>query len=674
MTRKPSATVALLALSCFVRPQLGFAQTSAPVTIAPTSSAAVQAYTIPLSAEATLTDAQKVALIKQNIKYVFVLFQENRSFDFYFGTYPGANGLFSQPAAQTPGFVQTLVNTDGSLTTISPFRIPLSVTSLGNAPTGTIVSPAGSSVPIYPADTDSVNHSHTAYQTKIDLQANGTTLNDGYATTEEGVTVTNGKPSKNPTLAQKQMGELVMGYVDCNTAPVLWNYADRGMLFDNFHQTVLSASTPNALAMIAGQSGETQYVKHPQQSTMAYGKSVSGNGVPVVSDGDPYWGSQLDIYGSGQPAMSAAANPMVNLTFATLPLSFMGSSIFQTVSTDRQPLTDLTDVEKDIMEIAGSGVKPTNWGWYQQGYDHEVTDSTVTATHADYITHHNGPQYFGYVSNNPAVSSHLHGLGDFFTSIQNQALPSAGGVFYLRGGYNNIQGLNPQDPNPALRTVFYGDDDHPGYSDVQISSALVAQEVNAIANSPYWSQSAIIITYDETDGLYDHAPEVVRSYDPYGDALDQGPRIPNIVLSPYGVVHGVAHEADEHSSIIKFINMLYGLTPLADLPDEAAARVQGQATYGQPYLGPADDNVPNVGNMLVAFDNNRLTGVAQSLPASFYTLAPSFYATIPQLNNTGCSTLQITPTDTGLVNPVPVDFNPRPSSDPGTPTAGTWTP
>ena len=662
--RKPNAAFGLLALCSLVRPQTGLAQTTAPVTIAPPSSSAVQAYTIPLSQEATLTNAQKLALIQQNVKYVFVLFQENRSFDFYFGTYPGANGLFSQPAAQTPGFTQTLVNTDGSLTTISPFRIPLSVTA----------TTTGATVPIYPADTDSVNHSHTAYQTKIDLQANGATLNDGYATTEEGVTVTNGVANKNPTLAQKQMGELVMGHIDCNTAPVLWNYADRGTLFDNFHQTVLSASTPNALAMIAGQSGETQWVKHPQQSTMAYGKSVSGNGVPVISDGDPYWGSQLDIYGSGQPSMSAAANPEINLTFATLPLSFMGSSIFSTVATDRQPQTDLSDVEKDIMEIAGSGVKPTNWGWYQQGYDHETTDTTATATHADYIQHHNAPQYFGYISNNPQVSSHLHGLGDFFTAIGKNALPSTGGVFYLRGGFDNLQGLNPVDPNPALRTVFYGDDDHPGYSDVQISSALLAQEINAITASPYWSQSAIIITYDETDGLYDHAPEVVRSYDSYGDALDQGPRIPTIVMSPFGEVHAVAHEADEHSSIIKLIDMTYGLTPLADLPDEATARAQGQVTYKQPYLSPADDVVPNVGNMLVAFDNNRLLGQAAPLPASFFTLPTSFYMNLPQLNNNGCSTLQITPTDTGLPNPVPVDFNPRPGSDPGTPTSGTWTP
>ncbi len=81
----------------------------------------------------------------------------------------------------------------------------------------------------------------------------------------------------------------------------------------------------------------------------------------------------------------------------------------------------------------------------------------------------------------------------------------------------------------------------------------------------------------------------------------------------------------------------------ARINEAAAARAKGQATYGQPYLGPADDVVPNVGNIVVAFDNNRLTGAAQPLPASFYTLAPSFYASIPQLNNTGCSTLQITP-------------------------------
>ena len=659
--KKGCASLAMLAM---LQPGLAQAQNAsndAMVSIAPKSSDAVQNYVVTTVQEAKLSDAQKLALIQKNIKYVFVLFQENRSFDFYFGTYPGADGLYSKPASQTPGFVQPLVNTDGSVGTISPFRIPLTVTDKN-----------GATVPIYPSDTDSVNHSHSAYETKIDLK-NGVTQNDGYAITEEGVTLSNGVPSNVPTLAQKQMGELVMGHVDCNTAPILWNFADRFTLFDDFHQTVLSASTPNAIAMVAGQSGETQWVKHPEQSTKAFG-SIGGNGVPVVSDGDPFWGSQLDVFGSGQPSNPPSSNPEVNLTFASLPLSFMGSAIGTTVQTDTQPQTDLTDVEKDIAEIQGEGVKPTNWGWYQQGYDHEFNDTGATASHADYIAHHNAPQYFGYVSNNPAVTPHLHGLSDFGVDVYNKRLPAGGGVFYVRGGYNNIQGLTPVDPNPKLATVFNGNDDHPGYSDVQISEALVADEVNLIASSPYWSQSAIIITYDETDGIYDHAPETIRSYDPYGEPLDQGPRIPTIIISPYGVVHSISHEKSEHSSIIKFINLLYGLEPLANLPDEAAARKQGKKLYGQDELGPADAKVAGVGNLFSAFDNNRLLGNTPVLPASYAEIPESLVNTFPQGGNNGCQLLNIEPTDHGMPNPVPMDFNPRPSSTPGTPTSGDWTP
>ncbi len=50
---------------------------------------------------------------------------------------------------------------------------------------------------------------------------------------------------------------------DCDTVPFLWQYADRFTLFDNFHQTVIGPSTPNAIAMIAGQSGDTQWALHP---------------------------------------------------------------------------------------------------------------------------------------------------------------------------------------------------------------------------------------------------------------------------------------------------------------------------------------------------------------------------------------------------------------------------
>ncbi len=660
MKKTRSKIPALMAAYVALLPCLAGAQTpNTTVTIAPRSSAKVNAVVVDPTTEATLTQAQKIALLRQKVKYVFVLFQENRSFDFYFGSYPGAHGLYSQPPSQTPGFYQPIVNTDGTVGTIQPFRIPQTITNT-----------AGQTVPLYPADTDSVNHSHTGYIQKIDFTG-GITKNDGYAVTEEGITLNNGVPSGPVSLKAKQMGELVMAHVDCNTAPVMWNYADSFTLFDNFHQTVLSASTPNAIAMIAGQSGETQWVKHPEDSTRAFG-SIGGNGVPVVSDGDPFWGSQLDFFGSGQPANPPSNNPEINLTFASLPLSFMGNEAGTLTGQDSLPQTDLTDIEKDIKELAASGQLPTNWGWYQQGYSKETADPSSAAPHADYIPHHNGPQYFGYVSNNPQITPHLHNLSQAFTDIQGGKLPANGGVFYLRGGYNNIEGLLPEDPN--LPVTFAGNDDHPGYSDLQISSALLAQEVNAIANSPYWAQSAIVIAYDETDGLYDHAPEVIRNYDPYGEPLDQGPRVPAIIMSPYGVVHGISHEATEHSSIIKFINNLFSLTPLADLPDEKQARAKGVTEFGQTYLGPADNGVPGVGNLLSAFDNNRLSGLTPPLPASYAIIPQNLYGIIPQYQNRGCQILNIEPTDNGLPNPIPVDFNPRPSSAPGTPTVPGWRP
>ena len=164
------------------------------LTIAPKSSAAVAAHVIDPAKEPAISRDEKLRLIRSQIKYVFVLFQENRSFDFYFASYPGADGLYAGPngsynADNVTGFKQAIVNTDGTVGTITPFRIP-----------ATIVDAKGKTVPIYPADIASVNHSHVGIARKIALDANGVAQNSEYALTEEGVTLTNGKPSKAPTL------------------------------------------------------------------------------------------------------------------------------------------------------------------------------------------------------------------------------------------------------------------------------------------------------------------------------------------------------------------------------------------------------------------------------------------------------------------------------------------
>jgi phospholipase C len=647
--------------------------------VAPASSAMVSKFVVPDSQEPKLSAKAKLALLRQNIKYVFVLFQENRSFDMYFASYPGANGLF--PANGQPGRSQPIVDTSGNVTTTSTFKIPTSV----------LVTGTTTSVPVYPADLDSADHSHAGIVNDIDY-SNGVTLNDRYALNAEGLTTdangqivsrSTGAPLSslpNPTLAQHQKAELELGHLDCDTAPFLWQYADRFTMFDNFHMTVTGPSTPNAIAVIAGQSGLTQWAEHPGESNKAVvGTSLaSTGGEPVVADPGPFAGSNLDTssvkppYG---PNDESPATPALTQTYASLPLSFMGSKINQIIQSDENPALDLLDVQSDIKEIAAKNM-PVNWGWYQEGYDHEPTDGSGATTNATFITHHEGPQYFGYLGDNTHVlNNNLHGLADFATAVNAGALPAGGGVFYVRGGYGNNDNLVPLDPTSHIQAAFAGSDDHPGYSDGQIAEALLADSVNAIANSKYWKNSAIIITYDETDGYYDHVPESIRVNDPYGAPLEGGPRIPTIVISPFASVHGISSKYSEHSSIIKFIDKLFNLVPLERLPNEAAAEASGAKTI-EANMGPVDDET-YISDLTEAFDNGRLSGTVAPLPASYAAIPTSVVQTLPHYNGQGCQVLNIQPTDyvNGvLTDPAPADFNPRPGSSPGTPSSGNWTP
>ena len=687
--------------------QPALATAAAPVTLQP-ATPDIAAYRRDPAADPPLATEQLVKLLREKVKYVFVLFQENRSFDHYFGSFPGANGLFADPdgvaraPADTPGFVQTFYDTDGSRKTISPFRI-------GQAQ--------------HAADLDDIDHGHPRMASKMNLDpATAQPKMDRFAVVEESKYVAgglgyarstyNGIPAlpdtaaKKPSERAKQFGELTMAYLDCDTVPFLWNYAHHFVLFDDIFQTMIGPSTPNAIAMIAGQSGETEWVKHPGLAIkFAAGGdagALNSAGVPVVNDplpGLPGTNSQF----SGRPSepanvapksntapppapqrineFNAPFNVAPNLTFASLPLSFAGRDATEVTGHDGNPAQDLADLQQDIQALTSGGGVPVDWGWYQNGYaasePNLPASNGISATpHASYVGHHNGPQYFGYVADNPTVSAHLHGLGNFFDDVAAKKLPSSGGVFYVRGGYDNIAGLAPafNDGSPDANYVqgnFLGDDDHPGYSDSEISESLVARAVNAIAASPYWGQSAIIITYDESEGDYDHVPPRILSFDPGGLPLSRGPRIPLIVISPFARASAVSHEEGDHASVISLIDAVFGLVPLADLPDEKQARESAaknpafNAPDGRPQtnLGPHDDLTPGGGSLLSAFDPARLQGTAPPLPATLAMIPPEIVDALPHYHGQGCDALGITTEDRrlGIVNTVPADFSPRPS-------------
>ncbi len=414
----------------------------------------VNKYYISPAAETGVEYMALVNLIRSKIKYVFVFYQENRSFDSYFGTFPGANGLFSQPAAQTPGFYQTLTDTTLNATTGQPNTVTVQPFRIGPSDTcpHSTVNGAVSASTCYAADTDDIDHSHPRIVSKMDIQ-NDVPKMDQFAEVEELKYWTPSSSTPAPTLKAKQMGELAMAYEDCDTIPLLWGYAEKFVLFDNIFQTMTGPSTPGNLAIIGAQSGQTQWALHPLQGYTDNGSSAPG--VPVLNDNDPLWGSPSDPTPAANkmpvnPTDYPGYGTQINLTYATLPLTLAGGNLGTIVKSDTDPADDLDDVKDDVQVITNLRRAQVPFGWYEEGYDKEPTDSDAVdanGTHASYITHHNGPQYFGYISNNPKMRQQLHGLGDFFNALENQTLPAQGGVFFVKGGYTNLFNLKPTDPD-----------------------------------------------------------------------------------------------------------------------------------------------------------------------------------------------------------------------------------
>ena len=375
-----------------------------------------------------------------------------------------------------------------------------------------------------------------------------------------------------------------------------------------------------------------------------------------------------------------------NLTFATIPLSAAGSSVVTLLAGDKSPSTNQADILKDIRFLANNGGASVPWRWYQNGYDTEPTD-TNPALHANYVAHHNGPQYFGYIANNTTEQANLKGENDFFADIAGGKLP-ANGIFYIRGGYKNLQGLKTPIQNPgypaaltaanvtAIQTAKAGDDDHPSYSDRQLSEAMNARVVNAVAANPaIWAQSAIILTYDESDGFYDHVPPRILSYGPDSLPLARGIRIPMIVISPYSRVHVVSHAEGDHNAVIETLNTIFGLKSLSTLPDERQALKAGDspafnqfgpAGFKQKYLGPRDTNSATTDSLLSAFDPARLRGLTKPLPASYVQIPASELTTLPHYGGQGCQRIGVTPEDVrqGINASIPAHFNTLPATLP----------
>lgn len=146
------------------------------------------------------------------------------------------------------------------------------------------------------------------------------------------------------------------------------------------------------------------------------------------------------------------------------------------------------------------------------------------------------------------------------------------------------------DPNFVDLSVFdpNSNDDHPP-SDVRAGQSLVLELYEALARSPHWEDTLLVITYDEHGGFYDHvAPPKVDDHEEHSTL---GPRVPALVVGPRVRKH-VSHELFEHTSLIATI-----LRRFADDPEQALAA-----------MPPRVRNAPHLGALLEAEPRTDIEG------------------------------------------------------------------
>ena len=99
---------------------------------------------------------------------------------------------------------------------------------------------------------------------------------------------------------------------------------------------------------------------------------------------------------------------------------------------------------------------------------------------------------------------------------------------------------------------FPVNDDHPP-ADIKDGQDLVLAVYDALAASPQWDRSLLVIVYDENGGFYDHVPPPPAADDEPGMFGRYGVRVPAIIVSPWIEPRTASHTLFDHTSIIKTI-------------------------------------------------------------------------------------------------------------------------
>jgi phospholipase C len=191
------------------------------------------------------------------------------------------------------------------------------------------------------------------------------------------------------------------------------------------------------------------------------------------------------------------------------------------------------------------------WRWYAAGWG-----AGADAVREGLVPHHNPFQYVKRIMETPQGRSHIADASEFTAALRSGSLPSV-----------------------AFVKPHWKDNAHAASSTVGRADRWIGETMREIMASAYWPRVAVVITYDEGGGWFDHVrPPVV-------DRFGFGTRVPALVVSPYARRGLVAHGRYDHASILKLIEWRFGLEPLTDR-DRAAGVFLEAFDFRQPPRPP----------------------------------------------------------------------------------------
>jgi phospholipase C len=542
------------------------------------------------------------------IQHVVVIYQENVSFDHYFGTYPTATNQSGQPFTAAPGTPAVNGLTDALLN----------------------MNPNGTNPRRY--DPTSVNdvltcdqdHNYNDEQRAFDggaMDQFPQTVGNGTGTTPEG---------------GKCVAGDVMNYYDGNTVTALWNYAQRYSMSDNSFSSTFGPSSPGAINLVSGDTGDVDMSHTANSPSIATALKPNADltpdgsgGFSLTSDAQPYWddcstrdavamsgtniGDELNAAGLSWGFFQGGFRPTTSFSDAATATGNAGQSTstfipdeFRNGGFNNSVPHSSNQGICDAVHPVGAGLPAPQTGTGQWNYKD------------DYIPHHQPFQYYASTANPhhvtlptnrngrvpvPALSTigtdtqhYLNGQPQFDTPNHQYDMSDFDQLVNAIG--------NGDLPASALPAVSFlkapgFQDGHAQYSDPIDEQEFVAREINALQRTSAWKNTAVVIAYDDSDGWYDHAfSGVSNPSQSVADALTgpgmcgtgtpiagqngrcgYGERQPLLVISPWAKQNTVDHTLTNQSSIIRFVEDNWQLPRIPNSFDSTAGSLTGMFAF-----------------------------------------------------------------------------------------------